>query len=529
MRLVGLRWGLPNALHSCSYHPDEFFTIGAALFVYLNRSWDPKFYNYPSLYIYLCAMAIAITVGYGFASGADSVYLAARSVTVIMGVGAVAATYWAGREMFGKTVGLYAALILAIAPLHVQHSHFATVDVPSTLFIALCFGYSALIYKRGNWREYLFAGVMAGLAAGTKYNAVIIVFSLIAAHFLRNKIKWSSIISGRLWASLGCVIATFIISTPGSVFRTGEFLHGLTYEMKHASTGHGLVFAGTGNGFIYTLTSSLCSGLGPLLAFMFILAVIAAVYKRDKYTLIILAFAVPYYVLISISQVRFARYTLPLYPAICLMCGWLICYWWERLLSERKPLYVIGRWIWAGFCTLAIGFALFFSTVLNILLIEGPDIRDCAAQWIFKNVPKQSSLGMMDLPWFYSPPLSKDFGFGAVTQREQAVEKTPYRIIVFSKYGKPDQWYPKDAPDWIVISEYETRDALRLKNNKNLTKSQRIEVDFILDNLKIVKKHYTWRWSCPGMWDGDMDLYTENLPHDMRYVSPGLTIYERKK
>jgi len=527
MRIVGLRWGLPNVLHTYSYHPDEFFTIGAALFIYLNRSWDPRFYNYPSLYIYLCAMAIAITVGYGFAGGADSVYLAARAVTAIIGVGAVAATYWAGREMFGKTVGLYAALILAIAPLHVQHSHFATVDVPSTLFIALCLGYSALIYKRGDWREYLFAGVMAGLAAGTKYNAALVVFSVITAHFLRNKIKWSSISSGKMWASLGCVIAAFIISTPGSVLCTGEFLHGIAYEMRHASTGHGLVFAGTGNGFVYTFTSSLCSGLGYFLAFMFVLAVIAAICKRDKYTLIILAFAVPYYALISVSQVRFARYTLPLYPAICLMCGWLICYWWDRL-SERKPLYIIGRWIWVGFCTLAIGFALFFSTVLNILLIEGPDIRDCAAQWIFKNIPKQSTIGMMDLPWFYSPPLSKDFGFGTVPQRELAIDKTPYRIVVFSKYDEPGQWYSKDAPDWIVLSEYETRDALRLKNNKSLTKSQRAEVDFILDNLEVIQKHYKRCWSCEGMLDG-LDLYTENLPHDMRYVSPEIQIYERKK
>ncbi len=79
-----------------------------------------------------------------------TVYLIPRIVTVLMGVGSVAATYWAGAVLFAPAVGVIAALILCIAPLHVQHSHFATVDVPSTLFVALALGYTGLVMKRGS-------------------------------------------------------------------------------------------------------------------------------------------------------------------------------------------------------------------------------------------------------------------------------------------------------------------------------------------------------------------------------------------
>ncbi|MEN6357907.1 MAG: glycosyltransferase family 39 protein [Armatimonadota bacterium] len=525
LRLVGLRWGLPNELHSYSYHPDEFLILGAAFFVYLNRSLDTKLYNYPSLYIYLCTIAIAVTIAYGLSNSPDGVYLSARAITVTMAVGAVAATYWAGREFFGKAQGLLAALIISVAPLHVQHSHFATVDVPSTLFIALSLGYAALVYKRGNWRDYIWAGIMTGLAAGTKYNAVIVVFSVITAHFLRAKLNRSSILSGKLWASLGCVIATFLISTPGCILHTNEFIHGLTYEMKHVSSGHGLVFAGTGNGFIYTFTNSLISGLGPPLALAFLIAIIAAIAKRDKQALIVLAFAVPYYALISLSQVRFARYTLPMYPAIAILCGWLMCRWWDGL--KGNPLLNVGRWICGAFCVGAIFYALLFSTLLDILFVL-PTPQDCAARWIFNHVPKQSSIGMIDMPWFYSPPLTKDFGFGTLPQREAAITKTPYNIVVFSGYNKPGEWYSQSAPDWVIVSEYETRDALRLRNNKNLTKDQMAQVESTLADLKMIKDHYAMRAAYGGMWDG-LELYTENLPHDMRYVSPEITIYERKK
>ena len=53
----------------------------------------------------------------------------------------------------------------------------------------------------------------------------------------------------------------------------------------------------------------------PALAILFVGAAVYGVYRLDRRALTILAFALPYYALISISQVRFARYSLPLFPA----------------------------------------------------------------------------------------------------------------------------------------------------------------------------------------------------------------------
>ena len=72
LRFYGLHWGLPDSLHSYSYHPDEFLIIGAVLFVV--QSSLPGFYNYPSLYIYLSALAIIAASAFGFPVTEGSLY-----------------------------------------------------------------------------------------------------------------------------------------------------------------------------------------------------------------------------------------------------------------------------------------------------------------------------------------------------------------------------------------------------------------------------------------------------------------------
>lgn len=576
LRFWGLRWGLPNALHSYSYHPDEFLTLGAAGFIL--TGFFPRLYNYPSLYLYLISLALAVASGYGLAKDVAAGYLCARAVTAIMGVAAVAAVYWAGKTLWAQDVrpqpdrqktdppghvaldgrspghvaprnyaiGLLAATILCIAPLHVQHSHFATVDVPSTLFVALCLGFAGQVLTRGSWRDYLLCGVMAGLAAGTKYNAALVILSLIAAHVLgsravRTAREHPEPVEGRsrsltriLWA-LGAFLLAFVISTPGSIFRTRDFLHGLTYEMQHAAKGHGLVFAGTGNGFIFTFTSSLWYGLGPGLAILFVAAMIYGLVRLDKRALVILAFALPYYALISLSQVRFARYSLPLFPPAALLISWMACDLWSRFPKGMK-------WAWAGLIGIVLSGTLLYTIALDQLFVqESP--QDRAARWIFANIPRGGKIGVFEVPWFYSPAYSKDVGFGTLTQRREAVRKLPYQLDIIAEHGYTVN--PED--DWVVLSDYEIGDADRLQGCRDLLPADQSVVKRVNAAVEVVCRDYDQReqFQCdpPALsvifwpvafsrdeYDDGCGAYPPGeLPHDMRYPAPTIWIYERKK
>src|SRR5688572_26444859 len=58
VRFIGLKWGLPTEQRWYSYHPDER-DIAAAVFQldFFSGDFNPNFYNYPSLFIYLTYLA----------------------------------------------------------------------------------------------------------------------------------------------------------------------------------------------------------------------------------------------------------------------------------------------------------------------------------------------------------------------------------------------------------------------------------------------------------------------------------------
>src|SRR5205085_997225 len=75
----------------------------------------------------------------------------------------------------GGWSGLATGLILALAPLEVHLSHYAVNDAPASFVMAACllFGARALVAPSG--LDLLLAGLLAGLAAATKYNFGIVL------------------------------------------------------------------------------------------------------------------------------------------------------------------------------------------------------------------------------------------------------------------------------------------------------------------------------------------------------------------
>jgi hypothetical protein len=398
--------------------------------------------------------------------------------------------------------------------LHVQHSHFATVDVSATVFVAAALGFALQVLNRGLWRDYLLCGAMIGLAAGTKYNAGIVILSLITAHFYGRRDHKAGI--RRLLAAVGVALAAFIISTPAVLLTTREFVHGFTYELRHAASGHGLVFAATGNGYRYAFTSSLWYGLGPGLVVLFVASVAYAIIRNDKRAQTIGTFAVFYLVLISESRVRFARYALPLFPVIAMLVAWMICDIWARLSK---------RWQYglAGVCAVILLGTMLYTLALDRLFVV-PDPRNRAEQWITANIPKGSGIGLIEVPWFYSPPYSANTGFGTLAQREREMRKAPYHL----ELARHKQYRTRK---WWVVSDFEVDDAIRAaRYSESLTSEQRKEVQRIVDIQHLLNRNYTRRTfqsrlSIFGISFGS----TRSLPHDMRYPAPTICIYERRK
>jgi 4-amino-4-deoxy-L-arabinose transferase-like glycosyltransferase len=193
-------WGLDFGLPYLEARPDES-TIIRHTMAFFSGDPNPHFFNYPSLYLYLLFAAylsyFLIGRGFGFFSSPDdliarfihdpyNIFLIDRALSVFFGTATILVVFYLARRLWGRRTALVAALFMALAYLHARDSHFGTTDA-AMVFLAL----TAMLFivrarQEGSEKNYLLAGLLTGLAASTKYNAVLLVLPLATAHFFNT-------------------------------------------------------------------------------------------------------------------------------------------------------------------------------------------------------------------------------------------------------------------------------------------------------------------------------------------------------
>ena len=137
-----------------------------------------------------------------------------RALTALFDVGTVLLTFLLGRRLYGVTVGLLAAALLALTVLHVQLAHFFTSDPYLTFFVVAALGalvaaHGAADARRRLW--LLMAAALVGLAVGSKFTAVLLLLPLLWA-------IWAVGQSRRWWAealvALAVAALVFALTNP---------------------------------------------------------------------------------------------------------------------------------------------------------------------------------------------------------------------------------------------------------------------------------------------------------------------------
>jgi hypothetical protein len=196
LRVWGLRFGLPYF-----EHPDEWAVADEALRMLRTGEYTPFSYTYPTLYVYMQVGVATFHFLWGAGAGLyrtpadiDPVrfYVWARALTALLGTGAVALTFLAGRSLYGRTAGLLAAALIAVMPSVAGDAHYVTTDTPAMFFTLLAFLAIAQLgippehdesreTLRSTLALALFAGFGVGIATATKWNAGALVIALLAS------------------------------------------------------------------------------------------------------------------------------------------------------------------------------------------------------------------------------------------------------------------------------------------------------------------------------------------------------------
>ncbi|MCX7918447.1 MAG: phospholipid carrier-dependent glycosyltransferase [bacterium] len=477
MRIWGIQFGLPE-----QYHPDEvkYVILGLKVGVVgLNVGYfdNPTGYSYLLFFeyglLYLIGRLFSI-----FHSPRDlailyyqdpSIYvLLGRLTAALFGVGTVWLTYLIGKKTVNRTVGLLAALFLAVSFGHIRDSHYAVPDIPMAFFLILAFycmvqfyfsektllhdtnhtGLKSDIPQLQSGRKerllVLLAGFFAGIAVGFKYTAGFIVIPIMFALLLRRNnlgTNWKQQLG---WFLLFFVVTFigFFIACPYALLDYPKFIASIQNLRYMDKTGHWGIDPDV-NGYLFYL-QSLNWQLG---LFIFISGLVGIGYCLYKYKLNgIMVFLFPpiYYVFMSDSKLVYDRYMLPVLPFLCCASAIFIFDVLTKIPKIEKVILPL--------CTGIVIIQPLVQASYSNYLFTQKDTRTIAKEWVEQNIPAGSKIAMEG----YGPPLthyreSLKSWVSLDTARER------YQVTQLPTKGAalyPLNYYREQRYDYLIIASY---------------------------------------------------------------------------
>ncbi len=467
LRLVGLSQSLPYF-----DNPDEPTLTNAAIKMLQTGDLNPHFFRWPSLPFYVqFAVSVPQFLG-GVSAGRftnlagiapEGFFLAGRTVSAAFGIATVLVTYLLGKRLYSPAVGLLAGLILAVLPLHSEHSHYVTPDIEVTFFASLTLLFGAYIFTTGQRRWYLWAGVASGLTIGSKYNVAIVLLVVGLAHFLTPELRRGKL--GWLAAAFGMAVFSFLAITPFAVFDLLGFLNELAFQVRHYTvTGHGNASEGASwsaylqdfweQAFVNQAAPVALAGIG------------LALWRQRREDWLLVSLPLTGYFFFSAAKVHFARNLLPLLPPLAVLSGLVLVLMAGWLANRLKQPG------WQPALTLVLWLAAFAICLQNSVLTDRyylqPDTRQQAARWIVANVPVGSRLRLEQ----DTPILPADKFKNATEQRPIGAHNA--------------DWYRQQGFDYLVASsttydELSATDPEAAANYRQVFEQFKLQQEFTQD------------------------------------------------
>jgi len=419
-RLWGIDFGLPHTM--C--RPDESWLLSIS-FRFGSGDLNPHFFIYPTLYMYLCFCLYIIYFIFGLISGQFTsvsdllaiycldpsiLYIINRCLSAFTGIITIFVVYRIAKSWFEEKTALVAAFFLSLAFLHVRDSHFAITDITMTLFIMCSFLYIIKCRHSTGIKNYVFAGIFAGLAASTKYAGIILLGPMALVHIFNmadeRPVRWSNLIDRRVVLFCTSMIIAFLAGTPFALLDYPAFLGGLMYDVNHLKEGGVEALVVLERGWLRHSKYTLPYGLGWSL-FCASLAGIAILMKLDvRKALVLCAFPLLYFIPAGRGLYVTVRYMIPLIPFFCLT-GAIFVVAACDVLTRKNKNHRLKNSVTVIVAALVISPSL-YSVVQFDRLISQKDNRLIANEWVNKNIPEGTSIYQRGLPPLELPRLFKD-------------------------------------------------------------------------------------------------------------------------
>ncbi len=386
LRFAGLDFGLPQT----NTRPDENHLVERASRAADGRL-EPRTFRKPTLLAWQTACLFRAASPWLREPGETFVeaeagrparfYLLARALSCLYGIATLVVLYRIGLSLGGPVVGLSAAAFLAVSPLHMRDSHFATVDVAFVFFLTAAVPFLIRLTRGAPITAGIGAAILIGLGSAVKYTGLVGLLPLfgaaLAAPDRSTAERWRN---GLGLVALG--FASFVAAAPYLLLDLREFLPTIPFFMEQVRSGHYGMTLGP-YGFTHHLAWTLPIAFGILPLFLALAGGVAHAVRPGRHRVVLLGVAVVVYLVIGAQRILFARYVMPLLPILALFAGKGVALAAARLSPRGRGAAVIS----AALVVVAAAAPLTRSVLLDRLLMR-EDTRLAASRWLDAEIPE---------------------------------------------------------------------------------------------------------------------------------------------
>jgi hypothetical protein len=479
LRLHGLRFGLP-ALND----PDELMFEMGSVRMLSGPTLNPGWFGHPATTtIYLLAVLNALVFAGGWVLGAwpgpkaftDAIYfdpgiaiLPGRLAMVAIALWSIWLTWRLARGLAGERVGLAAAAVLAVNPLHIAYSQIIRSDIMAVCFMLLVLLAALRIARGGGRRDHLLASVWLGLAIVTKWPFAVAGVGVAGAYallLLDRRVRLPE--AARKLVGFGLASLAFgLIASPFILLDYPTLLMNLAGEAQehHLGASSGSPLA---NAWWY-LSGPMLGSLGWAGALLAVIGIPVMMRNREA-SAIVAPVAVVFFVLICAQRLIWERWTLPLTPALSLLAGMGLVWLYDLLRPHLAPAVRHGL---VAALVLAVVVPQ-VVTAASAARVRRHDTRQQATAWVFAHVPHGDTIlvehfafDMLQGPWRFLFPIGDA---GCIDVRDQLAGKMQYDQIEEARHQRSNVDYGTLNPalrrtcgmQWAVLTQYDRYRAER--------------------------------------------------------------------
>ena len=155
--------------------------------------------------------------------------LGVRLLTLVQFCAAITILYFGILRFSGRRAAATLSLIMGTSAGMIAFNHYGTADTPLVFWMLLAF-YTSLVAAETRCSSWAFAaGLLTGLAAGCKYNGLLVGASIPVAFLVAG--GGGNLLKRGFWIACLAAPVGFVMAVPGSVFDHHRFVRDFLYNL----------------------------------------------------------------------------------------------------------------------------------------------------------------------------------------------------------------------------------------------------------------------------------------------------------